>query len=909
MPPRIPGLHRVFRLDAPQRRVEGDVDEELAFHFDEKIAELRRRGLTPEQARAEAERRFGDLRHYRAELRAIDHERAAAGRRTDLRDAAVHDLRHALRGLRRNPGFALAVVLTFALGIGANATMFGMVDRLVLRVPPQVVAPGELHELGMRYVWRGDTIESGAASYPLLRDFREHQAARPDAAFSTIAAYTGSELSLGRGADAVPVLATVVTGDYFALTGTRPALGRLLGPADDAHGVGEPAVVLGHGFWQRRFGGERDVIGRTLQLDRGRYTIVGVAPEGFVGLAGRRAPDVFVPMIPLREIAGSTEALKEYGWQFLTIVGRLREEATTAQAAAQLTAVYRAVAPQSDGGVDSTAVGRLESVLPRAALDESADAKVAVLLAGVSALVLLIACANVANLLLARALRRRREIAVRLALGVSRGRLVAQLLTESVLLALLGGAAALLVVHVGGTLLRRLLFAESAAWQGSPVDGRVLLFTGLATLLTGLVAGLIPALQTSRPSLTGSLRLGARDGGGRQSRTRAVLLVTQAALSVLLLVGTGLFVRSLQQVNGERLGMDVNQVLVGTMRLQSLGYEPAQVDALFRDLEARARRLPGVAHASVGASLPLASSYATTFRIPGRDSLPRVPDGGPYVNAVSDDFFATLGVRILAGRPLTAADRSGGERVAVVNESMARLFWPDGNPIGSCVRIGVDSLPCATIVGVTENARRQKIAEETSLQYAVPLGQEPAFMRDRMLFVRPAPGADPALVAAAVRRMMQGAAADLPYAEVFPMSELLDGEMRPWRMGATLFGAFGVLALVLAAVGLYGVIAYSVSQRTHELGVRMALGASVGQVRRMVLGQGVALAAIGAVIGLAMAVVLAPRLRELLFKTSPRDPVILAGVAAILLLVAAAACLVPAWRASRVHPAVALRAE
>ena len=906
--PSIPGLRRVFRLDAPLRRVDGDVDEELAFHFEAKIAELRLRGLSPEAARAEAERRFGDVRRYRAELRTIDHERAAAGRRTDLREALMDDLRHAVRGLRRNPGFALAVVLTFAIGIGANATMFGLVDRLVLRTPPHVAAPEALYRLGMRYAWRGDTIETDAASYPLLRDFREQQAGRADAAFSTIAAYTGGELSLGRGADAVPVRALVVTGGFFRLTGTRPALGRLLQPSDDGFGVGEPAAVLGHGFWRRRFGGDRDVVGRTIQLDRGRYTIVGVAPEGFVGIAGRRAPEVFLPLVPVREAAGTTEALTEYGWQFLNIVGRLRPGATPEQAAAQLSAVYRAVGPRSDGGVDSTAVGDLRSVLPRADVGESADAKVALLLAGVSTLVLLIACANVANLLLARALRRRREIAVRLALGVSRGRLVAQLLTESVLLAALGGLAALLVVQAGGSLLRRLLFAE-AAWEGSPVDGRVLAFTAAATLLTGLVAGLIPALQASRPSLTGALRLGAREGGGRQARTRAVLLVTQAALSVLLLVGTGLFVRSLQRVNAERLGMDVREVLVGTMRLRSLGYEPPRVDALFRDLEVRARSLPGVAQASVAASLPLASSYATGFRIAGRDSLPRVPDGGPYVNAVSGDFFSTLGVRILSGRGLTAADRAGTERVVVVNESMARLFWPDESPIGACVHIGADSLPCATVVGVAENARRQKIAEETSLQYLVPLGQEPGFMQDRMLFVRPAPGADAARVSAAVQRMMQGAAADLPYAEVFPMSELLEGEMRPWRMGASLFGAFGLLALVLAAVGLYGVIAHSVSQRTHELGVRMALGARAGDVRRMILWQGVALAATGAAIGLLAAAAAAPRLESLLFRTAPRDPVVFAGVALTLLTVAAAACLVPAWRASRVDPSVALRAD
>jgi predicted permease len=312
----------------------------------------------------------------------------------------------------------------------------------------------------------------------------------------------------------------------------------------------------------------------------------------------------------------------------------------------------------------------------------------------------------------------------------------------------------------------------------------------------------------------------------------------------------------------------------------------------------------------VAASLPFSSSYAAGFRVAGRDSLPRVPDGGPYLNAVTGDFFATVGMRVLRGRGLTAADGEGTARVVVINESMARLYWPGESPLGACVHFGQDSVPqCATVVGVAEDARRQGIVESTSLQYFVPLGQHPDFMQDRRLFVRPAPGADPTVVAAAVRREMQTAAADLPYADVFPMSDLLDGEMRPWRLGASLFGAFGLLALALAAVGLYGVIAYSVSQRTHELGVRMALGARAGDVRRMVLAQGVALAAAGAAIGLVLAYAAAPRVQALLFKTSPRDPAVFAGVVATLLLVAVAACVVPAWRASRVDPAEALRTE
>ena len=901
MASRIPGIRHRVRLDVLRPPVERDVDEELAFHFESAVADLERRGLSPAAARAEAERRFGDVRRYRGELRAIGHGRAADLRRANHLESLMDDLRHALRGLRRNPGFAAAVVLTLALGIGANATMFGLVDRLVLRAPAHVAEPEQLRTIGARVHFGTDTFVSTSTSYPLLRDLR---AGVPG--LTGVAAFRTAEMSLGRGAEAQPVRAGIVTGDFFDLLGTRPAVGRLLQPSDDARDAGEPAVVLGHGFWERRFGGDPDVVGRTLRIDRGLYTIVGVAPQGFAGLR-RSVPDVWLPLVPVHVAAGNVEEIENRGWQMFTAVGRLRPDVAEAAATAQTTATLRAAARHERGG-DSTAVAVLQSVLPRESLAENADAKVALLLGAVSALVLLIACANVANLLLARALRRRREIAVRLALGVSRGRLVGQLLVESLLLAALGGLAALAVVYWGGTLLRGLLYAD-AAWEGSPVDGRVLLFTAAATLLTGVLAGLLPAVQASRPSLTSALRQGARDGGGRQSRTRAALLVTQAALSVVLLVGTGLFTRSLVAVGNERLGMDVGDVLVGSMNVRGLGYDAERTDALYRDLAERAGAVPGVASVGVAASLPLQSAYATYFRIPGRDSLPTVEDGGPYVNAVSPDFLTAVGTRVLHGRGFADADRAGSQRVIVINQAMADLFWPEGDALGACVQVNADSVPCATIVGIVENARRQRITEGTSLQYMVPLGQHVPFMRDRVLFVRPAPGADRAAVAAGVRQAMQTTAPDLPFADVYVMADLLDGQMRPWRMGAALFGAFGALALVLAAVGLYGVIAYSVSQRTHELGVRMALGAQQGQVRTLVLRQGVLLAAAGAVVGAALAWALAPRVADLLYETAPRDPAVFATVVLTLLAVAVLATLVPAWRASRVHPAVALRAE
>jgi predicted permease len=362
-------------------------------------------------------------------------------------------------------------------------------------------------------------------------------------------------------------------------------------------------------------------------------------------------------------------------------------------------------------------------------------------------------------------------------------------------------------------------------------------------------------------------------------------------------------------VGNERLGLDVNQVLVGTMRLRGLGYEPERVDATFREMAERVRAVPGVRGAALSTALPFYSTSAVRFRLPGRDSLPRVADGGPYINAVSPGYLRTLGTHLLRGRDFAEGDRAGSAPVAIVNQAMAELYWPGESAVGQCILIGDPGAPCTTVVGVMENARRQGIVEGTSLQYLVPLGQQPAFMRVGQLVARLAPDADVALASAAVGRAMQGVGADLPYADVFPMSDLLAGELRPWRMGAAMFGAFGALALLLAAVGLYGVVAYSVSQRTQELGVRMALGAQRGDVRRMVLRQGVALAAVGVAIGAVLALLLAPRVGDLLFKTSPRDPMVFGGVVATMLVVAVAACLVPAWRASRVDPAITMRAE
>ena len=904
--PRIPGLHRVFRLGGQARQIEREVDDELAFHFAEEERRLSARGVDAPTARRDAEQRFGDVRRYRDELTRIDRGQARAERRADWWESVADDLRWAFRGIRRQPGFAVVVTLTFALGIGANAVMFGVVDRLLLQPPSHVAEPGRFYTLASSELFQGERYENSSFSVPTV-----DRIAAGIPAFEDVIGAGGATMSLGRGVDAEPVDTRLVTGNYFSVLGVAPVRGRLLQPADDAEPAGSPVAVISDGFWRRRFGSRDDVLGQTVQLDGETFTVVGVAPRGFAG-TDRMPPDVWLPIHSLALSPTRIDRLSD-DWQWLTITGRLRADATPALAAEQITRVFRALHDEQGEnrrpGPDTTTVATVNSVLPMDARGDSAEARVSKLLLGVSLFVLLIACANVANLLLARAVARQREIAVRLALGISRRRLIGQLLTEGMVLALLGGLGALLVVHWGGTAVERLLLGGDGA-LGATVDGRTLLFTAVATVGAGLLASLLPALQGGRLSLTRALRTGAGDGGGRRARSRALLLTVQTALAAVLLVGTGVFVRSLVAVQQTRLGMDTDQVLVGRMPLRSQGIAPDRVAMLFEAAARESARVPGVSHTALAAALPLSSSFSTPFRVPGRDSLPRVKDGGPYVNAVSADYLATLGVRLLRGRGFTPADdRPTAQRVAVINESMARLYWPDADAVGQCVQVGADSLPCTTVIGVVENARRQHIVEPVSLQYLVPLAHAGPFMRDRVLFARRTPGADPGATAIAVKRSMQGLGADLPYADVFPMSDLLDRELRPWRLGASMFGAFGLLALTLAAIGLYSVISFGVAQRTREFGVRLALGAETPGLLAMVVRQGVTLAAGGALIGAVIAYAGGPLVSDMLYETSPRDPAVFAGVVALIFVTAFLASLLPALRATRVDPAVALRAE
>jgi predicted permease len=879
-----------------RERLDAELQEELRFHQTQLERDARATGVTGEDARSQARSRLGNATRLTEAAR----ERWSV----PWLDHLQQDVRYAARGLHRSPGFAAAAVLTLALGIGANATMFGIVDRLLLRPPAHVVAPERVMTPVYLRTSDGQTGTQEVLSFPLFTDLRE------SGAFEQVAAYSPLSLATGRGADAQLLRAMRVSASFFATLGTRPVAGRFFRPDEDGDPIAPNVAVISHAFWQRALQGSAAAMGRSLELSGVPYEIVGVAPPGFTGLSSRPI-DVWIPLTAGIDPAERAEWDVGRNTFWLRVVGRLGDSVSRAQAAALATAGIRAGAERAGAWTPRYAalnpgIG-LVSVLPREANAQDASSRVALLLGVVSLLVLLIACANVANLQLARGVARRREVAVRIALGVRRGRLLAQFLTESFLLSLAGGLAALVVRRLGTVLVQGVLF-PNAAWADEPaVDPQLLVYMFGAAVTAGLASGLVPAIQSTSPQLTSTLKEGARSGRAHQSRTRLVLLLTQTSLSVVLLIAAGLFARSLSRIQSVPLGFEPDRVLFASIVTDGLALDPATQHALYDRLHEAARRLPDVEGAALATSVPFHSSWATSVSIPGRDSLPAPRDGGNYFIAATSELFVVMGIRLLRGRGITDQDNASSPPVVVINETMARLWWPGEDAIGKCMRIDADTMPCAEVVGIAANMRRQEIIEDDMLQFFLPIGQSPEWLRVRMLVIRPRDNA--AAVASRIRRQLQTAAPGLPYLSVRPLQQLVSPQAHSWRLGATVFSAFGVLALLVAAVGLYSLLAFDVAQRAHELGIRRALGASTASVTRLVLGQSLRLTTLGGAAGLAIALAAAPWIQRFLFRTSARDATTLGLAVAVLVVVGCVAALVPTWRAARVDPVTTLRAE
>lgn len=901
-----PGIRRLFRLAVRRRDLEArETEDEIALHLSLRTEQLIQQGLTPEAAHAEAIRRFGSAATLQGLRRRANRKERTMRFRESI-EGLWQDIRYAARGFGREPVFVGFIVLTMALGIGANAAMYGVVDRLLLRGPAEVRDPGRV----MRFLFRARSPRYGEVSWSTL-PYAAYDAIREATrSFEGVAAYTVSTGTLvGAGADAELMPAGWVTAGFFPLLGAKPVLGRVFTPAEDQVADPQRVALLGYGLWQRRFGGDPGVIGRTVTVNESAYRILGVMPRGFTGVGLSRV-DLWMP---ITSRGGFPRAKWKWNTSSFRVIGRLRPGASPEIGNAEATRVFRAAYDGPEMWMHSADVF-LAPVSADERGQEPVEAAVLRWLVGVSLAVLLIACSNVSNLLLARAIRRRGEIAVRLAMGAGRSRLARLFLTEGVLLALMGGLAGLAVAWIMGTLLRATV-APDIEWASSLLNIRVLGALLLVAIVSGLVVGLIPAVQASRPDLTAMLKSGAREGKGQRSRVRALLTVSQAALSMLLLVGAGLFVRSLARVYGLDLGLQPDRVLSVDVRWPT-GKELAdsaarhaeqnRQAAYYRDALAALQRLPGVAHASFGIASPLSSSVTVSLAVPGLDSIPALPGGGPFVSSISSDYFGTVGTPLLRGRPFTAADREGSARVAIVSRTMAATLWPGRDALGQCLLVGDSKPSCTMVVGIAGDVHRFGLHEPPSMAYYIPVGQETNFSGTGML-VRPT--GRPETIIPLIKATLRALDPSLTYIDIGSMHDALDPQIRPWRLGATIFALCGVLALIVAAIGLYSVMSYLVASRTHELGVRAALGASGAAIVRLVVRGGLTMAVAGVSAGAVLAIAAGRWLQPLLFETSARDPLVLGGVATLLLVVAFAACLAPALRARRVTPMTALRSD
>jgi predicted permease len=898
------GIRRLFRLPQTGDRLRHDMDDEIRAHLDMRVADLGALGMSAADAEAEARRRFGDVEDYRAYVK---YRAASRARRRGVLEWLGdwwQDLRFAARQVRLNSAFTALAVVTLALGIGANAAAFTVLDLIFLRPPAGVADPASLQ--GIWY--ESSPIRSSEGkSYMGTSAFYAMYAATAASSVqpASVAAYqTDFALFLKRDGQKTKIRGVFASASYFPVLGVRAALGRLYTAREDSIGDGTRVVVIGDRLWRREFGGDSAVLGRRIRIETDEYTVIGVLPAGFDGLT-LQATDVWMPIaaIPSTHWLVRQPRWWERGntWSFHVIRrpvsgdDAFEQRATSAVRETQ----RRAFAKNPDTLMTVHTAPMVGTNLGTPGQEMLISSR----LSGVAAIVLVIACANVINLLLARAVRRRREIAVRLALGVSRLRLVRLLTTETVLLAAIAGGAALLVAWWGGTYLRAAILPE-VQWYQPVLHWRVLLFAGVVALLAGAVAGVVPALQASTPQLTAALKEGSRDGVSRRSRLRQGLVVVQAALSVTLLVGAALFVRSLKNVRGLDLGFDADRVVFGWVAFEQEQKVPTvTVAATMSELAARLAGRSGVEVVARANDIPMNGiSFITFFW--GADSSASLTRSFPTFTAVSPEYFAAVGLRLTQGTTFSDAANE-----VIVNEATSALLWPRSSAVGQCMHFEKRDAPCYTVVGVVENSRQSRVIEAAGKpQFYLPLGRVPIKgWEGTTLIVR----AKPAAIAAASSEIATALRAAFPAGQptVKHMLEELEPEYRPWRLGASLFSGVGVLALVVAIIGIYSTVSYAVTQRRQEFGVRVALGASVRDVLAQVLGEGLRVVIVGVAAGIALALAAGKLVAALLYGVDPRDPATMVVVSLTLLATAALATLVPAWRASRVDPASALRSE
>ena len=875
-----------------RRRLERDLDDELAFHLAMREADLRADGVSGDAAREMARRRFGNVTYLKEQTRDMWLFPSF--------ESVIQDVRFALRTLRKSPGFTLVAVAALAIGIGGNTAIFSLVDAVRARALPYH-APERIVELWGN-VLRA-RVERRGTSYPDYVDWRTQSSS-----FEDMAAFTNITSTLFTKEEPERLTVELVSPGYFSILSVNPTMGRTFQVDEDV--VGRPAqvVVLSDGLWKRRFGSSPDIVGQTLTLNTRVCTVIGVMPPGFKGLSDNA--ELWAPF----SFMGSAEAMAERGSRGFAAVARLKNGVSLAAAQSEMDAISKrleAAYPQTNekrgvevSPLDVELVGGLRPAL--------------LMLMAAVAFVLLIACANVANLLMTRSEARRREIAVRTALGAGRGRLLRQLITESCVLTGIGAAAGLLMARLGVAALVAQSPVTFPSFVTPGLDVRVAAFTVVVSLACGILVGLAPGLQARAIDLTGSLKESSRGSDGpRSQRVRSSLVVAELSLAVVLLIGAGLMIRSVRNLASLNPGFDPSAVLTLHASIPRASQAAATggtaaappVPVVYgRALLERIRAVPGVTAAALGSDVPLDGNAAASFyTAEGQPSMTAQNMPRAYVHRVSPEFFSTLRIPLLAGRAFTDTDAAQGSTAVIVSERVVKRFWPGQDPLGKRVKFGQaeSNGPWLAIVGVVGEVKYRQLPENPTADPDIYL---PFADRNQQVALAVRSSVAPSSLVGPLRAAIRAADSSIPIYGVAPMDDLIAAQTAPSRFTMWLMGVFAAAALMLAVVGIYGVMAYLVTQRTREIGIRLALGAETSDILRLVVGNGVRLVAVGVVIGVAAAFALQRLVSSLLFGVTTADAAS-ANAVAVLAAVALLACYLPAVRATRVDPLGALRYE